>query len=238
MTSSAEKLVSSLADRISAKITSGDYPPGSRLRQEALAEEFSVSRTPIREALRQLEVKGLVQHLPNQGAIVRAQNAREIREAYQVRAELEGLATALAIEWITDRQIDQMRRAQARFSETVDKLTDAALSLSARAKLKNLPNWVDSNDEFHGVVIDASGNRRLKQVIRDLHLGFMRNIMVSALTMDGRQMRENVAQHDAILNAISRHDVVEARKVMMHHILRSGELMVRWLESQGGLTSG
>jgi DNA-binding GntR family transcriptional regulator len=238
MTSSAEKLVSSLADRISAKIASGDYPPGSRLRQEALAEEFSVSRTPIREALRQLEVRGLIQHLPNQGAMVRAPNAREIREAYQVRAELEGLATALAIEWITDKQIDQMRRAQVRFSETVDKLTEASFNSNTRAKLKNLPNWVESNDEFHGVVIDASGNRRLKQVIRDLHLGFTRNIMLSALTMDGRQMRENVAQHDAILNAISRHDVPEARKVMAHHILRSGELMVRWLESQGGLTSG
>lgn len=237
MPSSAEKLVGSLADRISAKITSGDYPPGSRLRQEALAEEFSVSRTPIREALRQLEVRGLVEHLPNQGATVRAPNAREIREAYQVRAELEGLATALAIEWITDAQIERMRRAQARFSETVDKLTQTATNANTRTKIKNLPNWVEANDEFHGVVIDASGNRRLKQVIRDLHLGFTRNIMLSALSMDGRQMRENVAQHEAILSAISRHDVAEARKVMVHHILRSGELMVRWLESRGGLTS-
>ncbi|XIA62966.1 winged helix-turn-helix domain-containing protein [Bradyrhizobium sp. TZ2] len=67
MATSAEQLVGSLADRISAKISAGEYPPGSRLRQEALAEEFSVSRTPIREALRQLEVKGVIQHRPNQG---------------------------------------------------------------------------------------------------------------------------------------------------------------------------
>ena len=60
MVTSAEKLLGSLADRISAKISAGEYPPGSRLRQEALAEEFSVSRTPIREALRQLEVKGVI----------------------------------------------------------------------------------------------------------------------------------------------------------------------------------
>jgi DNA-binding GntR family transcriptional regulator len=235
MATSAEKLVGSLAERISAKILAGEYPPGSRLRQEALAEEFSVSRTPIREALRQLEVKGVIQHVPNQGAIVLAPTARDIREAYQVRAELEGLAISLAVEWITDEQIERMRNAQKRFASTVEKLTIAARMSNAKAHLKNVPNWVESNDEFHGVVIEASGNRRLRQLIRDLHLGFTRSVMLSALTMDGRRMRENVAQHEAILSAVTRHDAIEARKEMTHHILRSGELIVWWLESQGGL---
>jgi DNA-binding GntR family transcriptional regulator len=235
MATSAEKLVGSLAERISAKILAGEYPPGSRLRQEALAEEFAVSRTPIREALRQLEVKGVIQHVPNQGAIVLAPNARDIREAYQVRAELEGLAISLAVEWITDEQIERMRNAQKRFAATVEKLTVSARMSNAKAHLKNVPNWVESNDEFHGVVIEASGNRRLRQLIRDLHLGFTRSVMLSALTMDGRRMRENVAQHEAILSAVTRHDAIEARKEMTHHILRSGELIVWWLESQGGL---
>jgi DNA-binding GntR family transcriptional regulator len=235
MATSTEKLVGSLAERISARILAGEYPPGSRLRQEALAEEFSVSRTPIREALRQLEVKGVIQHVPNQGAIVLAPNARDIREAYQVRAELEGLAISLAAEWITDEQIERMRNAQNKFAATVEKLTIAARMSNAKAHLRNVPNWVESNDEFHGVVIEASGNRRLRQLIRDLHLGFTRSVMLSALTMDGRRMRENVAQHEVILSAITRHDAIEARKEMTHHILRSGELIVWWLESQGGL---
>ena len=230
----SEQLVGSLADRISAKIIAGEYPPGSRLRQEVLAEEFSVSRTPIREALRQLEVKGVVQHRPNQGAIVPAPNAQDIREAYQVRAELEGLAISLAVEWITDEQIDRMRRAQKRFATTVRTLS-AARKSNAKAHTKSVPNWVESNDEFHGVVIEASRNRRLKLVIQDLHLGFTKNIMLSALMMDGRRMRENVAQHEAILSALSRADAIEARKEMTHHILRSGELAVWWLESQGRL---
>jgi DNA-binding GntR family transcriptional regulator len=232
---SAEELVGSLADRISAKIFAGEYPPGSRLRQEALAEAFSVSRTPIREALRQLEVKGVVRHDANQGAMVLAPDARDIREAYQVRAELEGLAISLAVEWITDEQLERMRDAQARFAETVEKLTIAARKSNAKAQLKGVPSWVESNDEFHGVVTEASGNRRLRQMIRDLHLGFTRNIMMSALAMDGRRMRENVAQHEAVLAAIERRDAAAARAAMTHHILRSGELVVRWLESQGGL---
>lgn len=235
MATSAAKLVGSLAERIGARILAGEYPPGSRLRQEALAAEYAVSRTPIREALRQLEAKGVIQHVPNQGAIVLAPDARDIREAYQVRAELEGLAISLAVEWITDEQIERMRNAQKRFAATVEKLTVAARMSNAKAHLKNVPNWVESNDEFHGVVIEASGNKRLRQLIRDLHLGFTRSVMLAALTMDGRRMRENVAQHEAILSAISRHDPIEARRVMTHHILRSGELAVWWLESQGRL---
>lgn len=228
-------MVGGLADLISAKIFAGEYPPGSRLRQEALADEFAVSRTPVREALRQLEVKGLVQHIPKQGATVLAPDARDIREAYQVRAELEGLAISLAVEWITDEQLERMRSAQKRFVQTVEKLTIAAQKSSANAHQKGIPSWVESNDEFHGVVTEASGNRRLRQMIRDLHLGFTRNVMLAALTMDGRPMRENVAQHEAILDAIERRDALEARKAMTHHILRSGELVVRWLESRGGL---
>ena len=234
MATSAEDL-GSLAERISAKISAGEYPPGTRLRQEALAEQFSVSRTPIREALRQLEVKGVIQHVRNQGAIVLAPNARDIRDAYQVRAELEGLAISLAVEWITDEQIERMRIAQKKFTDIVEKLAVAARMSNAKARLKNVPNWVESNDEFHGVVIEASGNRRLRRMIRDLHLSFTRSVMLSALTMDGRRLRENVAQHEAILGAIIRHDATEARKAMTHHILRSGELVVWWLEGQGGL---
>jgi DNA-binding GntR family transcriptional regulator len=235
MATSEEKLVGSLADRISERISAGEYSPGSHLRQEALAEEFSVSRTPIREALRQLEVRGVIQHVRNQGAIVLAPNARDIREAYQVRAELEGLAVSLAVERITDGQIERMRSAQRKFADTVDKLTVSARASNAKGRLKSVPSWVEANDEFHGVVIEASGNRRLRQMIGDLHLGFTRNVMLSALTMDGRRMRENVLQHEAILSAIARHDATEARRAMAHHILRSGELAVWWLEGQGGL---
>jgi DNA-binding GntR family transcriptional regulator len=234
MASSDEKLVANLAERISAKISAGEYAPGSHLRQEALAEAFSVSRTPIREALRELEVKGIIRHLPNQGAIVLAPSSRDIREAYQVRAELEGLAVSLAVEWITDEQVQRMVGAQKRFADAVERLTISARTSNTRAHLKNVPNWVESNDDFHGVIIEASGNRRLERMIGDLHLGFTRGVMLSALTMDGRRMRENVTQHEAILEAVMRHDGAAARKAMTHHILRSGELAVWWLESQAG----
>lgn len=238
MSSNTEKLVSHLAEQISSRIESGDYPLGSRLRQEALAEEFEVSRTPVREALRLLEVKGLVTHLPNQGSIVRAPSAREIREAYQVRAELEGLASELAVEWIRDDQIEKMKAAQKRFAAIVDALSENADGkLGSAARTKALPTWIEANDAFHRVIMDASGNVQLAEVISNLHIGFTKNVMLSASAMDGRRMRENVAQHEAILAAIERHDALEAKRTMKHHVLRSGEIVVRWLEGRGSLGS-
>ena len=203
------------------------YPPGARLRQEALADEFSVSRTPIREALRQLEVQGAIVHTPNRGATVCAPDIREIREAYEVRAELESLAVELAVKWITDEQIERMKRAQVRMVRAFSKPGQPS-----KASIKKTPNWVEANDEFHAVVLEASGNRRLRQIIQNLHVSFIRKVMMSALSMHGRQMRENIAQHEIILETLERHDAAEARRLMRHHILRSGELLVAWLESQ------
>src|SRR5215471_11992317 len=108
-------LVDRLAAALRARVLSGDLPSGTRLRQEALAVEFGVSRTPVREALRQLQASGLVDLEPNRGARVRRLSPREIRDAYEVRAELEGLAAELAATRIRHSQLDRLRKAQAEF---------------------------------------------------------------------------------------------------------------------------
>jgi len=81
-------LVDKLAAELQARVLSGELPAGTRLRQEALAEQFGVSRTPVREALRQLQAAGIVELRPRRGALVRGLSPREIRDAYEVRAEL------------------------------------------------------------------------------------------------------------------------------------------------------
>src|SRR5580765_1341058 len=107
---------------LQARVLSGEIVTGTRLRQEALADEFGVSRTPIREALRKLQASGLVELQPHRGALVRAPSAREIRDAYEVRAELEGLAADLAAQRIHQRQLDGLREAQAEFRETLARM--------------------------------------------------------------------------------------------------------------------
>jgi DNA-binding GntR family transcriptional regulator len=230
--------IRNLAERIAAAIRSGEYPPGARLRQETLAERFKVSRTPVREALRVLEAKRVLELVPNQGAVVRVPGEREIREAYQVRAELEGLAAELAAQWISETQIERLALAEARFRQSVDALAASARATASGAKAKSgralrpKPNWVESNEAFHDVVLEAAGNERLRAMLDDLHAGFVRPVMMATTAIDGRWMRENVAQHEAILAAIARHDATEARRQMTHHVKRSGELMVRWLEGK------
>jgi DNA-binding GntR family transcriptional regulator len=190
-------LVDRLAGAIQTRVLSGDVPVGSRLRQEALAEEFGVSRTPVREALRKLQATGLVELLPNRGAIVRGPSAREIREAYEVRAELEGLAAELAAGRISDRDLLRLREAQALFRRSVETL------IARRARRpqpwKDESVWVQANDLFHQAILDAAGNERLSDTIADLHRSFPRDLTWAALSQSSRLLEENVEQHEAIL---------------------------------------
>src|SRR5262245_64442056 len=103
-------LVDELAAAIHARVLSGELPSGTRLRQEALAEEFGVSRTPVREALRKLQAGGLVELQPHRGAVVRGLSSREIRDAYEVRATLEALAARLAAERVSREQLKRLEQ--------------------------------------------------------------------------------------------------------------------------------
>jgi DNA-binding GntR family transcriptional regulator len=198
------------------------------LRQEALATEFGVSRTPVREALRKLEASGSLTLVPHRGARVRWPTARETREAYQVRAELEGLAAELAAESIVDHELDRLREAQEMFREAADAFLATPEAADARER------WQSANDLFHSVIHAASRNRRLQKTVEELHLRFPRNLTWGALQGDSRLMGENVSTHEAVLEAIAARDGDRARRLMKQHVLRSGELLADWFERDGG----
>src|SRR3954466_15611687 len=115
-------LVDRLPAKIQARVLWGGVASGSGLRQESLAAEFGVSRTPVREALRKLQAAGIVQLEPHRGARVRGPSAREVREAYEVRAELEGLPAALAAGRMRDEELHRLRAAQEMFNESSERL--------------------------------------------------------------------------------------------------------------------
>jgi DNA-binding GntR family transcriptional regulator len=211
------KLVNQIVERIHAKIALGEYGPGDRLLQELLAEEFRVSRTPIREALRLLEAKGVISQAHRHSAVIRVPSAREIRETYQVRAELEGLATQLAAQWISDNQLDDLKRIHRR---------------SERSLLKASNTWIDTNGEFHSLIQTASNNLRLRHLIGELYVGFTSNVMYSsARGMDTHRMQQNINDHEKILRALERRDADLARSAMQTHILESGTFVIAWLEN-------
>jgi DNA-binding GntR family transcriptional regulator len=220
-------LVDRLASTLRGQILSGAIPIGSRLRQEALADEFGVSRTPVREALRQLQATGLVQLLPNRGAMVRGPSARDIREAYVVRAELEGLAAELAATGINDRDLRHLRDAEQLFRRCVRPLMRG----KADQRWDDESDWVRANDLFHQSILDASGNARLSAMIADLHQSFPRRLTWAALAGNSRLLEENVAQHAAILAAIEEQAPREARRRMVEHVRGAGELISRHFEN-------
>ena len=114
-------------------IVSGEIPPGSVLRQEHLSEQFAVSRTPVREALRRLAALGLVSFEPNRGVRVRMLARDELREAFLARAELESLATEIATPKMTDADFEALEDAERRFSLATQALVEMShLALTTR----------------------------------------------------------------------------------------------------------
>ena len=136
-------------------IVSGEIPPGSTLRQEHLSEQFEVSRTPVREALRRLAALGLVSFEPNRGVRVRMLSLDEIREAFMVRAELESLATEIATPKMTDDDLAELERAERRFSRATGALVE--MSHDGRQDLEVARDWLHLNHSFHDVIYRSGG---------------------------------------------------------------------------------
>jgi DNA-binding GntR family transcriptional regulator len=225
-------LVDRLAAAIQARVLSGEIPTGTRLRQETLASEFGVSRTPVREALRKLQSSGLVVVEPRRGAIVRGPTAREVREAYAVRAQLEGFAAETAVTHIDDAQLERLREAERLFRHSIEALIDdrrrgIERDWSAESE------WERANDLFHRVIQQAAGNRYLVASLVHLHQSFPRDLTWSALSQSSHLLAENVEQHHRVLAAIEARDAREARAAMESHVLAAGELVARQLELRG-----
>ena len=168
----------SAAERVAALISDailvGEYPLGSWLRQEQLAERFQVSRQPIREALRLLEVVGMIEARPRRGVRVSGPTPSHIHDGYLIRSELEGLAARLAAGRRTEEQLEEM---QATFTSYRLGVTDALERGSAAdARIA----WRD-HDRFHSLIHEASGIERLAQLIGALNMTLPRHLSLEAL---------------------------------------------------------
>ena len=197
----------------------GDRPVGSWLRHGALAEEFGTSRTPIREALRVLHAQGIVTIVKNRGARVNGHSSRDIRELGEVRSELEGFAAELAAQRITDAQVERMEAAWRDF--------DLDPGIADRGR-----RWAESNNAFHSVIVEASGNRQLSLSVHDIHSRLPANSSYAAYAGSTQLLRRNLDEHAAVAKAIVEGDAAAARRLMTRHILSSVDATIRWAEEQ------
>ncbi|WP_088158429.1 GntR family transcriptional regulator [Achromobacter xylosoxidans] len=232
----AEELVRHLVESISAKIFNGAYAPGQKLRQETLAEEYDVSRTPVREAFRQLETKGLIVQQPRYGATVVAPTIKDIGANYWLRGELEGMAAELAARWISDADLQRLQATHAECAEAVAALyteVNADGAAAPRQAAAPMRHWVVKNQEFHALIFRAAGNPSLERIIKDLHTDYTKNILnMTVLGMYEARMRKNIEHHAAIVEALAARDTAASRAAMRTHIHESGEFVVDWLQKR------
>ncbi|HEU5214478.1 MAG TPA: GntR family transcriptional regulator [Gaiellaceae bacterium] len=224
-------LVDKLASQLHARVLSGELPSGTRLRQEALAEEFGVSRTPVREALRKLQAGGLVELQPNRGAVVRGLSPTEIRDAYEVRAALEALAAGLAAERANREQLQRLGNAQAEFRAALEQ-TVARRQGGREVGAREIRRWGHANDEFHQTIHEASGNDVLVSTLAQLHRNFPRDLSRLVISESTTMLETNVREHKEILEALTRHDAAAASELMQRHVARAGGLVTLRVEQR------
>ncbi|NLC68778.1 MAG: GntR family transcriptional regulator [Clostridiaceae bacterium] len=190
-------------------IIMGELKPGERLMEVQLAQKMGVSRTPVREAIRKLELEGFVIMIPRKGAHVAKLSVKDIMDVLEVRASLDGLATSLAAERIAESELKELRQVQSQFDSYVEK--------------DNLQGVIKKDVEFHDVIYKASKNDKLIQISNNLREQVYRFRVI--YLKDFRSTKEVIREHMEIYQAISNRDPDAARKAAEKHI-KNQELMI------------
>ena len=190
-------------------ILAGELPPGQVLRERDLATRLGASKTPVREALRQLEREGLARSVPHKGVVVVGLSSREVKEIYEMRAAPESLAARLAAERMTQVEETCLR-------ELLDQMAAAAA-----AKDQNALHLL--NVRFHSILYDLCGNARLRRTLLDVqeYVHITRTVEWSVPS----GFESNHEQHDAIGRAVLQRRPAHAEAHMREHIWRGVELL-------------
>ncbi len=191
-----------IAGTIRDYILKGSIKPGERLTEPRLSKMLGISRTPIREALRLLEMEGFIEIFPRRGAVVTAVTDKDVDEIFILKVKLESLAARLATENLKDKDIDDLKE----LNRKIEKFADA----------KNVSVLINLNSEFHNIIISKCGNSRLVKFLEALLRQFKRATAYS-FTEAGRIMRV-IEEHNEIINALEKRDAEMAENLMAKHI--------------------
>lgn len=185
--------------RLLDEIRDGALSPGARLRETELADRLGISRTPVREAIRQLEADGLVVHLPRQGATIRSLDHAEVVELYEMRAVLEGTAARLAARAASDIELAELVALNA-------ELASASAGPQAR----------EMNRQFHRTLIEAARNRFLVKAMSALQKTLL--ILGPTTLAEPSRAVSAVDEHGAVLAALQARDGAAAELAMRRHV--------------------
>ena len=197
--------------KIRDDILNGKYREHDELKEIKIGKELGVSRTPVREALRQLELEGLVQIIPNRGAFVTGISADDVRDIYMIRARLEGLCAHWATERINKEQMERMEE-------------NVYLS-EFHAGKGHMEQIAELDNQFHHILYDACGSKMLEHLLIDYHeyVGRVRRRTLSTIERSTASNKE----HRAIMEAIRAGNADLAERLASEHMYSAYDNMVR-----------
>jgi DNA-binding GntR family transcriptional regulator len=220
-------------DHIRAKLAQG-LAGGSELSEPTLARELGISRTPIREAIRQLESEGLLEQRPKQGTFVRQADRRELDEIYEVRLLIEPFAASRAARDMTDEKRSEVETCVRQMSAILERARERH---DESAHAAELANYAVLDTTLHEILVVAAGNRRMQKIILDARvltqaMAFPQDSPLGALASMERAHEE----HERIAGAIARRDARGARQAMQQHLKRARKSALAyfdWLDKAG-----
>lgn len=191
-----------VCDTLRQAIVDGVFKPGERLMEIKLADEMGVSRTPVREAIRKLEIEGFVELVPRRGTYVSDISVKDITDVYEIRIVLDVLAAVLSTERITPEEINKMRS-----------LLD---DIDAHIKKGEFDQIVEADSAFHDVLYQASHNQRLVMMINNLRDQFTR-LRMRSMKYPGR-LKNTQREHRELVDAIAARDIERAKATVCSHL--------------------
>lgn len=197
-----------IRDSLEEEILNGQFDPGAKLDEASLSKKFNVSRTPVREALRQLSASGLIELIPNRGAFLVQPSTNRLVEMFEVMASLEGMCGRLAARRISQEQRDELSAALAKCRVCESDQNDADA-------------YYYANDEFHAVIHKAAQNNFLIETVEQIErrLRPYRRVQLHV----PRRKKDSLREHEDIVKAIFAGDADLAEQKMQSHILVQGE---------------
>lgn len=203
--SNASSLTDEISDIIRDRILKGEYRIGEKIKETQVATEMKVSRTPIREAFKQLENEGLIDYVPNRGCFAKGFTKQDIEDLYAVRKALELLAVEWAVLRISDEQIKELQ--------------DQSNMMEYYISCKDVKHVTETNNSFHDIIYNATGSRFMAQVLRSYkeYISQTRTVLYD----DPSYLIKIFREHRDILEAIRERDAEGAKNAMAFHLDQS-----------------
>ena len=201
-----EKILETIRDAI----MSGALKPGEKVAEPELADRFGISRTPIREAFRQLESEGYLTVIPRKGAVVVSFSPKDVEEFYAIKSILEGYAARRACTNLTTREIEKMQAINDRLRHLADE--------------GDIKHFFKVHNDFHEQFLRAANNEKLHDMISNL-VGKFQRLRFASLSMPGR-MHVSVQEHDKIIEAFNSRDADQAEQLVRKNAEYGGRVLM------------